>query len=96
MILTIKKYPQILNVTNSINTENKISEPIDKIVDKPKEKIIVKFRGSDYDITDFIKRHPGGKSILIKNNGNDIEQLMLKNEHSDRAYKLLEKYKINK
>lgn len=58
------------------------------------EKNIVTYKGSQYDITDFIRKHPGGKAILIQNNGKDIEQLMLENEHSAHAYELLEKYKI--
>ncbi|AGF85059.1 B5-like protein [Moumouvirus goulette] len=58
------------------------------------DRIIVTFKGSTYDITDFIKRHPGGKQILIDNNGKDIENLMLEYEHSKNAYLILEKYKI--
>lgn len=61
---------------------------------KPPDKIIVTFKGSKYDITNFIKRHPGGKQILIDNNGKDIENLMLEYEHSKNAYLILEKYKI--
>ena len=58
------------------------------------DKIIIKFKGSKYDITHFAKNHPGGKKILVNNNGKDIEKLMSKSHHSDYAYKLLEKYKI--
>ncbi|AQN68565.1 cytochrome b5-like protein [Saudi moumouvirus] len=72
-------------------TENKV---INDSPPKPPDKIIVTFKGSKYDITEFIKRHPGGKQILIDNNGNDIENLMLEYEHSKNAYLLLEKYKI--
>jgi cytochrome b involved in lipid metabolism len=57
-------------------------------------KIIVQFRGYEYDITDFVRKHPGGKQLLLENNGNDIEKLMLENEHSANAYNILEKYKI--
>lgn len=59
------------------------------------EKIIVNYKNSSYDITTFIKKHPGGKKYLIENNGKDIEQLMIDNDHSHHAYKLLDKYKIN-
>lgn len=58
-------------------------------------RIIVTYKNDKYDITDFIKRHPGGKDVLIKNNGKDIEQLMIVNEHSEHAYNLLRKYKIS-
>lgn len=60
----------------------------------PSEKIIVIYKGSKYDITNFIRKHPGGKAVLLENNGADIEKLMLENEHSAYAYSLLEKYKI--
>ncbi|XWV24469.1 cytochrome b5-like protein [Tupanvirus deep ocean] len=60
------------------------------------EKVIVKFKGEEYDITDFVKKHPGGKQVLLENNGSDIEKLMIENEHSAYAYNTLQKYKINK
>ncbi len=84
---------------------NTILEP--KINDEPKtnddpkinnnaKKIIVWFRGEEYDISDFVRKHPGGKQILLENNGKDIEHLMLENEHSLNAYNILEKYKIKR
>lgn len=60
------------------------------------DKIIVKFNGEDYNITDFIKKHPGGKQVLIENNGKDVDNLMIENEHSVHAYNMLQKYKIKK
>ena len=59
-----------------------------------KEKIIIAYKGGNYDITDFIKKHPGGKEILKENNGKNIEQQMLDAGHSNNAYNILEKYKI--
>ncbi|AFX92855.1 cytochrome B5 [Acanthamoeba polyphaga mimivirus] len=58
------------------------------------DQIIVTYKGSKYNITEFLRRHPGGKQILIDNNGKDIEKLMLEYEHSNNAYRMLEKYKI--
>ena len=58
------------------------------------KKIIVTFQGSKYDVTNFAKKHPGGKTVLVENNGKDIEQLMAENGHSDNAYKTLQKFKI--
>ncbi len=57
--------------------------------------VIVTYKGGTYDISDFAKKHPGGKKILFENNGNDIEKLMAANEHSEHAYQLLQKYKID-
>ena len=56
--------------------------------------VVIKFKDNKYDITDFIKKHPGGKQVLFENNGNDVEKIMIENEHSTHAYEVLEKYKI--
>ena len=73
---------------------NMINDETKKTINS--NKVIVTFKGDEYDITDFIRKHPGGKQVLLDNNGNDIEKLMLENEHSIHAYKTLEKYKIKK
>ena len=59
-----------------------------------KEKVIVKYKDAMYDITEFLEAHPGGRDILVDNNGKNIEEIMKDVGHSDEAYKLLEKYKI--
>lgn len=59
------------------------------------ECVIVYYQDNKYDITDFVKRHPGGKEVLIENNGKNIEKLMNENVHSKHALTILEKYKIN-
>lgn len=91
----------IINKTdeNTIITkvgENPIIVPIEEKITKQidQDRIIVKFKDSRYDITNFAKKHPGGKTVLIENNGNDVENLMMEYGHSENAYKLLEKYKL--
>lgn len=76
--------------------EEKKQEAIKLAFDKKdtSDKIIVKYKGSEYDITKFVKKHPGGKKVLVENSGNDVEQLMIENDHSENAYKLLETFKI--
>lgn len=56
------------------------------------QKILVKYRGQLYDVTKFVARHPGGKKVLMDHNGLDVEKAMAMAEHSDNAYKILEKY----
>lgn len=82
-----------MSTSKTINPRNQVIRSNTNMIP---EKIIVTFRGSLYDITNFVKKHPGGKNILLENNGKDIEYLMIGNGHSDYAYKLLEKYKIDK
>jgi len=68
-------------------------DPVKPIIPQNND-VIVKFKGGEYNITKFMKKHPGGKKILEDNRGLDIEKLMIQNKHSDSAYELLEKYKI--
>lgn len=75
--------------------EENEEEEEDEEKENEEEKIIVSFGDNRYDISSFIFKHPGGEDLLIDNNGKNIEELMLENNHSDRAYKLLEKYKID-
>jgi cytochrome b involved in lipid metabolism len=79
------------SVTNLIN-RNTSSEPkMEKV--KP-DRIIVYYKGSKYDVTDFAIHHPGGKDVLLEHNGRDIETAMIDAQHSVNAYKLLEKHLI--
>ncbi|XP_059178806.1 fatty acid 2-hydroxylase-like [Physella acuta] len=54
--------------------------------------------GKEYDITDFVDRHPGGREVLERHNGQDIEQVMqssFSHTHSQAAYNILEKYRLD-
>lgn len=57
-------------------------------------RIVVTYQGNQYDITAFVKYHPGGKKVLLDNNGADVETLMRANQHSDRAYAKLATYRV--
>lgn len=57
-------------------------------------RIIVKYQGASYDITDFLKKHPGGADILVENNGQDIEKVMQDIGHTAEAYAKLAEYRI--
>ena len=51
------------------------------------------YNTSVYDITKFIKLHPGSLSIK-KGIGKDATQIINKVGHSDRALKIMNKYKV--
>jgi len=64
--------------------------------DEPNDgRIHVKYRGNTYDITDYAIKHPGGKEILMQNQGKDIEHLMIEQKHSKHAYRILEGMKVD-
>ena len=65
------------------------------ILEHSEQKVIISYLNNQYDITNFIKFHPGGKEIIYKNIDANIEDIMKEYKHSTCAYKLLEKYKIN-
>ena len=52
------------------------------------------FNGVPHDVTRFVAKHPGGKEVLVKNNGKEISELFLEMQHSDNAKRILEKYRI--
>lgn len=55
---------------------------------------IVKYRGNFINIRDFLNKHPGGKKILDKFEGLDIDEKFIKYEHSKSAEYLLLDYKF--
>lgn len=98
------KIKELLETNNSIERNDpdiiedvdgkEHKNPYEKKREIDPNKIEVSFRGEWYDITKFINRHPGGKDLLIENNGKDIEKLMEEYTHSDRAYIILKKFLI--
>lgn len=63
--------------------------------DMPKARILVIRAGKVYDVTEFADRHPGGRELLQKHNGRDVETVMqssASHAHSNRAYSIMEKY----
>ena len=48
-----------------------------------------------YDITPFLKDHPGGGDLILKYGGKDVTQILgdeISHSHSDAAYEILEDY----
>jgi 4-hydroxysphinganine ceramide fatty acyl 2-hydroxylase len=57
----------------------------------------VVLRGGVYNVSNFLKDHPGGGSIVMPHLGGDIEEVFADedyHEHSKAAYKILEQYRI--
>lgn len=58
------------------------------------EKFIVEYESELYDITDFMRKHPGGVNTLNGNNRKNIEEKFEGVEHSIAAKYLLKEYKL--
>ncbi|KAG1143593.1 hypothetical protein G6F37_006676 [Rhizopus arrhizus] len=57
------------------------------------------FNGRVYDITEFVKDHPGGDDLLLQYAGQDITEVMYDkdyHEHSEASYEILQDYMIGK
>lgn len=58
--------------------------------------LVVKYKNEDYDISDFIVKHPGGVNYLNKKNNKSIDEDFEKFKHSKAAEYLMKEYKVNK
>lgn len=62
-----------------------------------KDKLIIKYQNDYYDLTKFIKKHPGGYNTLIDLNHKDIGKKMeYSPPHSNAAMYLMKEYKMKK
>jgi len=55
--------------------------------------------GKVYDITIFLKDHPGGDDVILNIAGRDVEEIMrdtMGHVHSESAYEMLEEYVIGR
>jgi len=62
------------------------------------DRCLVVVDGEQYDITDFVSKHPGGPSVLLFSNGRDAS-IAVNTAHKDPArtvYPILKKYKVEK
>lgn len=60
------------------------------------EKFIVEFRKELYDITEFMRKHPGGVNTLNGYNRKNIESRFKSVDHSSAAEYLLKDYKLKR
>jgi cytochrome b involved in lipid metabolism len=59
------------------------------------EKLIVNYKNSAYDLTEFIFKHPGGVNSLRGRNRKNIDASFHSVEHSKAAEYLMREYKID-
>jgi cytochrome b involved in lipid metabolism len=60
------------------------------------EAILFTYKGEQYNATKFLSSHPGGKRLLLENNNSDITEKFDDAGHSERAGRILLRYKVDK
>ena len=60
---------------------------------KGEKEFVVKYRGKVYEISDFLKKHPGGSKILKPFKGLSLDDAMAENPHSEAAFHVFEEFK---
>jgi cytochrome b involved in lipid metabolism len=65
-----------------------------KIQKESEEKVIVKYENDIYDVTQFLKFHPGGSNTIKQMNGKSIDEKFKFYGHSHVAENLLKDHKI--
>ncbi|NBO17422.1 MAG: cytochrome b5 domain-containing protein [Proteobacteria bacterium] len=74
----------------SEDKSNEYKSPVNQITQSSKEKCIITVRGSKYDVTEFRNMHQGGDIFEC---GQDMTD-KFNNQHGEREFKKLQKYKI--
>ncbi|KAF5301213.1 hypothetical protein FQA39_LY10799 [Lamprigera yunnana] len=59
-----------------------------------KSEFLVKHKGRKYDISTFLKNHPGGYNYVQPSQDKDVGNRMIKSYHSKSAFYLLREYKL--
>ena len=96
----INKRHSHVHIDEAEEVSEKVSEeevPEDDEKKKKTEKFIVNYKGEEYDISDFVKRHPGGSIIQNARNRN-LEEVWDEfgvswHKNNSNVMSVLEKYK---
>lgn len=59
-------------------------------------KILLTIKGTEYDVTEFSKTHPGGKKILEKYNNMDVTREFYDFQHSKEAIEIMKTLSVEK
>lgn len=62
--------------------------------DSNNKSVWVVYKGSVYDVTNFVSEHPGGEEVILDNAGKDMTDEFDNIGHSSKAQELLSSYKI--
>ncbi|XP_065676457.1 fatty acid 2-hydroxylase isoform X2 [Hydra vulgaris] len=87
----------MVNKKESLDKNLKIFNKEDVMQHVSPEDCWVTVRGGVYNVTKFLKNHPGGPDLILTKAGSDVTNILTNNsihQHSLNAYKLLEQYKI--
>lgn len=75
-----------------------LSQQVDEV-----QPLFVYYKGKLYDVSAFADKHPGGRKVLERVAGNEVEKFMdgeerimgVKHQHSEAALEMLERYSMD-
>jgi len=73
------------SITKNSTTINSIGGSLNPYIPDEEGRLVVRYQGKTYDITDYVNVHPGGEKIL-KYEGRDVEAIMKKTKHPQYAF----------
>lgn len=91
--------PELILAMGKISQRVRIYTREDVETHKNSSSCWVSRRGKVYDITTFLKDHPGGDDVILDIAGRDVEEIMRDTTghvHSDSAYEMLEEYVVGR
>lgn len=62
---------------------------------KKNDKFFVQYRGKNYEISDLLKKHPGGRGTLGSFRGLTLDKVLTDVPHSDAAFHLFEEFVVD-
>lgn len=91
----IIKSPNVKNLLLTTNTKASSGLTLQELSkhNTPKD-CFLGISGKVYDVSSYISKHPGGRGTITKNCGKEVTSIFAK-IHSNRAWDILKKYKVD-
>ncbi|XP_057325328.1 fatty acid 2-hydroxylase [Microplitis mediator] len=94
LLIDRKMVKNIENVSSNNLLKPNNSEANDKTGENDTE-FVVKYQGKTFEISDFLKHHPGGRQTLKAYKGLALDNVFKDIKHSEAAFHLFNEFKVN-
>lgn len=86
-----KKSTDVRNISKTIS-KSKMNSDSEEGPVKENNEFLVKYHGKEYEISGFLKKHPGGSKILQPFKGLSIDDVLIQNPHSEAALHIFQEF----